>query len=28
VKFYDSCEDALNVYIVMEYVLWLFKIPF
>jgi serine/threonine protein kinase len=20
VKFYDACEDALNVYIVMEYV--------
>lgn len=22
VKFYDACEDALNVYIVMEYVFY------
>jgi hypothetical protein len=21
IKFYDACEDALNVYIIMEYVL-------
>lgn len=23
VKFYDACEDALNVYIIMEYVSFL-----
>jgi len=29
VKFYDACEDALNVYIVMEYVfLWPFVCDF
>jgi len=29
VKFYDACEDALNVYVVMEYVfLWPFVCDF
>lgn len=28
VKFYDACEDGLNVYIVMEYVLFLFNSNF
>jgi len=24
IKFYDACEDSVNVYIIMEYVLTLF----